>query len=198
MARIEGAQNIPSELKTLYDGALTPLMPNAVVRGRYPWEKPNKQLDGYGVTPAEKEQRERWLLIRDKFDKVDAATRERWYAARPIWNSLLWYYNYFIMSGLLGNAQINDKGAGVIKNISHYTFSLPVGTAPDATVAVTAVDPKKAVPFFFGAGYFNAPGNIPVAVYPYLKQLASTQMIIGGSLPIDLEAQLSVTLIEYI
>jgi len=198
MARIEGTQSIPSEWKTAYDGTLTPLMPNGAIRGRYPWRVPGLQENGSKVSTDQKTQRQRWLSIRDKFRNIDEATRQRWYAARPVWQSLLWYYNYFMMSGLMGNAVINDKGAGVIKDINHYTFGLASGTAPDATITVDACDPQKSVPFFFGAGVLLAEADIPVAVYPYLKSLASTQMIIGASMGLSYPAELSVTLIEYI
>jgi len=191
-------QVIPSELKEFYDGTATPLMPNEVIRGRYPWKMPAMQEGGSGVTDDQKEQRDRWKAIKDKFKDIPWAIRQRWYAARPPWASLLWYYNYFMMSGLMGNAEINGQGGGVIKDINHYTFSLPAGTAPDATIAVDTCDPQKSVPFFFGAGYGIVGTNVPIQVYPYLKSLNSTQMIIGASLPLDDTANLSVTLIEYI
>ena len=198
MARIEGTQSIPSTWKELYDGTITPLMPNAAIRRRYPWRKPNKQLNGYAVTPNEQTQRTRWLTIRNKFKNIDQATRQRWYDARPVWNSLLWYYNYFMMSGLMGNAVIGDKGAGVIKDIHHYEYTLPTGTAPRATIVVDACDPEKSVPFFFGAGVWLAESNIGVAVYPFLVSLASTQLIVGASQQLDYPSVQSVTLIEYI
>jgi hypothetical protein len=102
-----------------------------------------------------------------------------------------------MMSGLMGNAEINGQGAGVIKDINHYTYSLPSGAAPDATISVDTCDPAKSVPFFFGAGV-RAIENVPVAIYPYLKSLNSTQMIIGASMALDFTANLSVTLIDYI
>lgn len=102
------------------------------------------------------------------------------------------------MSGLLGNATINDKGAGVIKDINHYAFSLASGASPAATIAIDTCDPSKSVPFFFGAGVVLAEGSIPVAVYPFLKSLNSTQMIAAASMALDYPANLSVTLIEYI
>ncbi len=198
MARIEGTQSIPSTWKEAYDGTVTPLMPSAAIRKRYPWKKPNKQAGGLDVTQAETDQRSRWLAVRNKFKDLDSATRARWYDARPVWNSLLWYYNYFMMSGLDGNAVIGNKGAGVIKDIHHYTFQLPIGTAPVATVSIDTCDPYKSVPFFFGAGVVLAWADLPVVVYPYLKTLASSYMVIGASMGLDFSANLSVTLIEYI
>lgn len=193
-----GLQVIDSAIKEIYDASLTPNMPGDIIRKRYPWQKPSKQEGGSAVTQNELEQRSRWLEIRNKFKNLSLADRAKWYNARPVWHSLLWYYNYFMMSGLTGNAEINGSGAGVIKDIHHYTFQLPAGTSPSATVAVDLCDPLKSVPFFFGAGYHVAAGNIPVANYPFLISLNSSSMVIGGSLPNEANTNLSVTLIEYI
>ena len=198
MAKIEGTQSVPSELIDAYRGNLTDAMPNNVVRSRYPYRLPLKQDGGYKVTANQKTQRLRWLTIKDKFKQLPWASRQRWYAARPPWNSLLWYYNYFIMSGLLGNAVVADKGGGVIKDINHYTFALTAGTAPLATIAIDTCDPAKAVAFFYGAGYYEVDVNVVVANYPYLKSLNSSQMIVGMSIPLNHDANLSVSLIEYI
>ncbi len=195
---MEGAQNIPSELKTFYDGTLTPLMPNAVVRRRYPWKMPAMQEGGSGVSEDQKTQRARWLEINDKFKNVDEATRERWYAARPQWNSLLWYYNYFMMSGLMGNAVINDKGAGVIKDIHHYTFTVGSGSIPEATVNIDECDPLKTVPFFFGAGWFEVLSGVVAVMYPFMKSLGSSQMVAAVSPGLGEATVFGVTIIEYI
>jgi hypothetical protein len=198
MARIEGTQSIPSELKELYDGALTPLMPNAAVRKRYPWQVKKMQEGGYKVGAPQKEQRQRWLAIRNKFKTLTQEEKENWYAARPQWHSLMWYFNYFMMSGLNGVVDVNGQGGGVIRDIHHYDYTLPSGTAPEATISVDTCDPAKSVPFFFGAGVWLAESNVGVAVYPYLKSLNSTQMIIAASQQLDYPSKQSVTLIEYI
>ncbi len=198
MAKIEGTQSIPSEWKELYDGTLTPLMPNAVIRGRYPWKMPAMQEDGYKVSGDQKKQRDRWKAIRDKFKVLPQADRERWYDAAPIWHSLLWYYNYFMMSGLMGNAVVGGQGGGVIKDINHYAFTFTAGTAPEETIAIDTCDPKKTVVFFYGAGIFQPWGDAAPSIYPYLKSLNSTQLIAAMSMQIDFNARCSVSVIEYI
>jgi len=197
MARIEGTQSIPATWLDAYRATLTEKLPTGAARKRYPFRIPLKQEGGYKVTANQQRQRNRWLAIKAKFKTLDLAARQRWWTARPVWNSLLWYFNYFMMSGLMGNAVVGDKGGGVIKDIYHYTFTLPSGAAPDATIVVDACDPLKSVPFFFGAGV-EVIENVPVAIYPYLKSLASTQMVVGASMALDFAATLSVSLIEYI
>lgn len=156
------------------------------------------QEGGYKVSDAQKKQRNRWKAIRDKFKTLTWAEKQRWYAARPPWASLLWYYNYFMMSGLMGNAVIGDKGGGVIKDINHYAFTMTAGATPLATIAIDTCDPAKSVPFFFGAGWYEILTNFAIVVYPYLVSLNSTQMIVGASMQIDANAKIGVTLIEYI
>ena len=153
MAKIEGTQSIPSELKELYDGTLTPLQPDTVVRKRYPWRVPLMQEGGYKVSGAQQTQRARWKTIRNKFKTVDYATRQRWYAARPVWHSFLWYYNYFMMSGLTGNVEVGDQGGGVIKSIQHLKHSIP--TTGGHSFAITTVDPTKCVVMIQGASYIS-------------------------------------------
>lgn len=153
MAKIEGTQSIPSELKEIYDGTLTPLQPDSVIRKRYPWRAPLMQEGGYKVSEAQKTQRQRWLTIKNKFKNVDYATRQRWYAARPVWHSLLWYYNYFMMSGLLGNVKVGDKGGGVIKSIQHFKHSVP--TSGGYSFPIATVDPAKCVVMLQGSSYIS-------------------------------------------
>jgi len=72
----------------------------------------------------QKAQRARFLTAKGDFTGADWATRQRWYAAMPIWGSFLWYYNYFIMSSLSGNADTQDGGAGLIKSNQFKTPTL--------------------------------------------------------------------------
>jgi hypothetical protein len=198
MARIEGTQNIPSELKDLYDGTLTPLMPNAAVRRRAPWRLPKMQEGGYKVSANQKGQRQRWLTIRDKFLSLDEAARQRWYEARPQWNSLLWYFNYFMMSGLNGVVDVNGMEGGVIRDINHYEFTIP-GTSPwEATVNIDPCDPKKTVPFFFGAGFLEVIPGVVGVMYPHMKSLNSSQLVAAVSPGCDGAVVFGVTVIEYI
>jgi len=191
-------QDIPSAIRTLYDGTITPAMPGDAIRGRYPWRKPNKQLNGYAVSLKEQEQRTRWLEIRNKFKNIDAATRARWYDARPVWHSLLWYYNYFMMSGLLGNAVIGNKGAGVIKDINHYNFTLGTGANPEATIAIDACDPAKTMCFFYGAGWQEVLSGVVAVMYPFQKSLNSSQLIAQVSPGLGEAVVFGVSIIEYI
>jgi len=201
MAKIEGTQSIPSDWKYFYDGTLTPATPNNIVRSRYPWRIPQVQEGGLRESEGQKKQRARWKTIRDKFKVLPQAERQRWYAAAPPWGSLLFYYNYFMMSGLMGNAVVGDKGGGVIKSIQHKTFVLPVGTPANVTVACDSIDPTKSVVFFYGAGYMElGPPEAPfaAAVYPYLVTLLSTYAVVKASMENWVDAGCSVSVIEYI
>lgn len=198
MAKIEGTQEIPSEWKYFYDGTLTPAMPNSVVRSRYPWHVTQVQEGGPKESGGHKKQRARWKNIRDKFNLLTWAERQRWYAARPPWASLLWYYNYFMMSGLMGNAVVGEKGGGVIRSIQHKTFTLPAGTPANVTVTYDAVDPTKAVVFFYGAGAREIGSGLFVQNFPYLVSLASTNAIVKASMEVVENAGCSLSIIEYI
>ena len=103
-----------------------------------------------------------------------------------------------MMSGLMGNAVVGDKGGGVIKDINHYAFSAPAGAPAPITVNIDTCDPQKAVVFFYGAGWNDPVEGALVAVYPYLFSLNSTQAIIKMSDNIGVGAGLSVSVIEYI
>ena len=198
MATIEGTQNIPSALKTFYDGTLTPLMPNAVIRSRYPWRIPRMQTNGSGVSLKQKEQRTRWITVLSKFKLLPLAVRQRWYAAAPQYHSLLFYFNYFMLSGLMGNAVIGETGGGVIKSIQHLTFSLPSGTPAPVTVSCSAIDPTKSICFFFGGGGAEVLAGVAIPVYPYLASLLSTYAIVKASMDLIGAAGGSVSIIEYL
>jgi hypothetical protein len=116
----------------------------------------------------------------------------------PQWHSFLWYFNYFMMSGLTGNAVIGDQGAGVIRDINHYTFSMTGGQTANVTIPVDTVDPSKAVCFFFGAGWREVGSGVGVAVYPYLVSMNSSQLIVNCSMFPAEAANFGVSLIEYI
>jgi len=205
MARIEGTQNIPSELKYFYDGTLTPLMPNAAIRSRYPWHVTQVQEGGPKESAGHKKQRARWKAIRDKFKTLTEAERQRWYAAAPPWGSLLFYYNYFMMSGLMGNATVGDKGGGVIKSIQFKTIAMPAADG-EGEVAITAVDPAKCVVMLYGnsicvdeesGAWFVSP------VYPYVSSFAAELVKCKWSLPVAYvnptkAANIGITVIEYI
>jgi hypothetical protein len=201
MARIEGTQNIPAEWLDEYRATLTEKLPTGVGRKRFPFRLRLFSKKGYKATDAQLEQRSRFEAVRDKFKSISWADRQRWYAARPPWSSLLWYYNYFILSGLMGNAVVGDKGGGVIKDINHYTFTLPGGTPANVTVNIDACDPAKAVAFLFGGGGHILPADtlwVISPVYPYLVTLASTYAVFKASATLEEAVGCSTTIIEYI
>jgi len=198
MAKFEGTQDIPSELLDLYRATLNPHPTGNIVKKRYPYRLPKMQKGGKGVSEAQKKQRERFITIKNKFKGLSYAERQRWYQNEPPWSSFLWYYNYFIMSGLVGNAVVGDKGGGVIKSIKHYTFTLPVGDPANITVDIDTIDPNKAVVFFYGAGVWEFAEGVGINVYPYLVSLNSSQAIVRASMYNDQAAGCSFSVIEYI
>ena len=121
----------------------------------------------------------------------------------PPWSSLLWYYNYFMLSGINDVLGANPEGASVIKTIKHYTFTLLAGAPANVTIAITAIDPAKAVVFPYGAAHMAESGEDPVvwwawSVYPYLVSMITESIIMRASEEIKEAAGLGVTVIEYI
>lgn len=153
MAKYEGVQNIPSELLDGYRGALNAHPTGSIVKKRYPYRIPPMQEGGKGVYPRQKAQRARFKEVIQNFKGTSPADRARWYAAEPPWGSFLWYYNYFIMSGLAGNANITQGGSGVIKSIQFVNKSIPTGGNEPITIA--EVDPAKTVVMLFGNSYIS-------------------------------------------
>ncbi|RLG71710.1 MAG: hypothetical protein DRO11_03860 [Methanobacteriota archaeon] len=198
MAKFEGTQNIPSEWLDLYRATLNPHPTGNIVKKRYPYRLPKMQKGGKGVSEAQKKQRERFIAIKNKFKTLSREERRRWYENEPPWSSFLWYYNYFIMSGLTGNAVVGDKGGGVIKSIKHYTFTMPAGDPVNITVNIDTIDPNKAVVFFYGAGVWEFAEGVGINVYPYLVSLNSSQAIVRASMHNDQAAGCSFSVIEYI
>jgi hypothetical protein len=199
MAKWEGTQNIPAEWLDLWRGNLTDKSPKKITRKRYPFRRRLWKEGGYKVTPKQKAQRERFKAIIAKFKQVDWATRQRWYAARPPWASLLWYYDYFILSGLMGNADINEGGCGVIKLIQHVKTTVPVG---GGTFAIpTAIDHKKAVIMAWGGAHRHDEAESWAwawICYPVPKILNSSQFEVDWSETPEAPGKASFTIIEYI
>lgn len=161
------------------------------------------QADGADVKPGQIKQRNRFIQIRDKFHTLSDTQKTRWYAARPPWSSFLWYYNYFMMSGLMDVLGANPEGASVIKSIKHYPFTMAAGAPALITVAISSIDPTKAMGFLFGAGFGEGSGEDPVvhwawSVYPYVIDIYTTSMIMKASGNISQAAGCSVSVIEYI
>ena len=216
MAKITGTQTIPSELRTLYEGALTPALPDGTVRARFPFRLPAFQKNGHKVTEAQRAQRDRFLQAHAQFKNLDSAERARWYDARPVWNSLLWYYNYFMLSALNGVLGAINPGACVIRSIQNQRLSVPA-TGTWITFS-TAVDVAKCVIMIWGGAYtmqtvtdhsdFIDFQNAEVDVYqramagvvvnPIWDSLASSSMWIGWAVTPAAAAQVAVQIIEYI
>jgi len=151
MAKLEEPQNIPSELLDLYRNSLNPHPTGNIVKKRYPFRMPRMQEGGKGVHAGQKAQRARFKTAIQNFKGISPEVRARWYAAEPPYSSFLWYYNYFIMSSLAGNANVNQGGVGVIKSIQYVYKSIPTGG--DEAIAITTVDPAKTVVMLFGNSY---------------------------------------------
>ncbi len=151
--KFAGEQNIPSELLDSYRATLNPHPTGNIVKKRYPYRMPPMQEGGKGVSAKQSEQRERFKTIRDNFLALSPAERARWYDSMPVWNSFLWYYNYFIMSGLAGNADWQDGGFGVIKSIQFVKETVTVGG--NKTFVINAVDAAKSVVMMFGNSYIS-------------------------------------------
>ena len=153
MAEFEGEQNIPSELLDSYRATLNPHPTGSIVKKRYPYRMPPMQEGGRGVSTKQNEQRARFKNIRDNFATLSQAERQRWYDNMPPWASFLWYYNYFIMSGLAGNADWKDGGFGVIKSIQFVKETVQVGG--NKTFVINTVDAAKSVVMMFGNSYIS-------------------------------------------
>jgi len=203
MVYITGDQEIPSALLDKYRATLTEKQPDGVSRKRYPYRVPHMQKTGADNTAKQRKQRARFLQVRDKFNILPQADRARWYAARPPWSSYLWYYNYFIMSGLMDVLGANPEGASVIASIKHYPYTLLAGAPADVTVAISTIDPTKAAAFPYGAAHYMTSAEDPVvwwawAVYPYVKEIMTEHVLMRASETISANAGASVSVIEYI
>ncbi len=153
MAKFEDPQEIPSQLLDLYRATLNPHPTGNIVKKRYPFRMARMQEGGKGVHKGQKAQRERFKTAMADFRNVSGPDRARWYAAEPPWSSFLWYYNYFIMSSLAGNADFQRGGDGVIKSIQFVSKSIPTGG--NEPIAINAVDPAKTVVMLFGNSYIS-------------------------------------------
>jgi len=153
MAEFEGTQSIPSEWLDLYRATLNPHPTGGIVKKRYPYRMPRMQEGGRGVHAGQIAQRARFKEAIQNFKGVSDADKARWYAAEPPWSSFLWYYNYFIMSSLVGNANPNQGGAGVVKSIQYVYKSIPTGG--DEAITISTVDPAKTVVMLFGNSYIS-------------------------------------------
>lgn len=146
-------QNIPPELLPLYRTALGEERPDSGVRKRYPFRVPTVQTEVGHPTQKQKTQRGRFNFAIQKFSATPWAVRQRWYASMPPWGSFLWYYNYFILSGLMGGHFVNSGELGVIKSIQVIKEEVP--TTGGKAFAISAVDPDKTVVMMYGNSYIS-------------------------------------------
>lgn len=219
MAKIEGTQTIPSEIAFEYKGNLTPALPDGTVRARFPFRLPGFEAGGKKVSNAQNTQRDRFQKARDLFVDLDSQSRQRWYDARPPWTSLLWYYNYFILSALNGVLGAINPGAVVIRSIQNFKTSIPA-TGAWITFA-TAVLPTKCVVMIWGAAHrINSATWWATAialyeggsaetnweekavwawpVYPIWDSLNSSSVSVGWAETPDEAANVALQIIEYI
>lgn len=198
MAKVTPPQEIPSELLDGYRATLGEKRPDHGVRKRYPYRVPTMQSEVGHPSPKQKAQRERFNRAVQKFDITPFADRQRWYAAAPEWGSFLWYYDFFILSALMGNAYLDSGGLGVIKSIQYVTGTLPNGAPQDVNIVIATVDPAKTVAMLFGAGIYQAEEGAWVPIYPYPKAIIAEQLTVRASMDIDGAAGISAIVIEYI
>lgn len=205
MAKTTGTQSIPSALVDNYRGALGEQDPNKSIRKRYPYRVPTMQTIAGHPSKKQKAQRARFNAAKDDFADLTPEERTRWYENEPEYGSLLWYYNYFIMSSLTGNANIPEGGAGVIKSIQHKLITIPAGGG-EGQVAIDAINTDKAVVMVFGGSAIVFEGETAfavISVQPYVSSLAAElvkckwSMSSWGAVNTQ-EATISIIVIEYI
>ena len=203
MAKITGPQSVPSELLDKYRATLGEVRPNDVVEKRYPYKLPVMRSTGGTPSQKQRNQRARFLEVRDKFKTLSPAERARWYEGRPPWSSLLWYYNYFVLSGLIDVLGGDARGAQVIKQILNRTLEVPSGGT--TITHASTIDASKAVVMMWGATYdydHDTEGDYPYAwawpIYPIWGTLSNTNISLTWSMDIQAAAQVAIQVIEYL
>ncbi len=203
MVKITGNQTIPAEWNEQYAGTLTLVLPDGTIRKRYPFHVKLKQEGGYKVSAKQKAQRERFKDGKDQFRETGSAERTRWWNAMPQWKSVLWYYNYFMMSAISGVLGAMPQGAMVIKGIQNFVVTC--GNTQNIITIPTAIDPEKAIVFIFGAGH-DANWATSGTVFDYYAWkrtpawwgLNSSRMTMIMENDIDADAIMTTQIIEYI
>ena len=204
MAKIEGTQDIPSELQADYIAQLARPNPQTVIGKRYPFRLPAFQKYGKKVSAAQQIQRTAFLASRDRFNALPEAERERWYAAAPIWISFLWYYNWFMLNAVPGLWGVVPGGGAILKGIQHIRQTIPT-TGAWMTLG-SAVDPAKCVIMFNGAAITTyityGESDMPVAwgipIYPVYNSFESGSIFIAWAITPTNAGYVSATIIEYI
>lgn len=204
MAKTEGDQSIPSKLLDSYRATLGEQRPNTVVEKRYPYRVPTMQDVKGHPSAKQRIQRDRFKTVRDQFKTLSQAEKARWYAAMPPWSSLLWYYNYFMLSGLMDVLGADAKGASVIKRIMNRTLDLPI--AGTTITHASTIDAEKTVVMLWGASYSHI--DVEEAegvwwacawpVYPFWGTLTNTNISLGWATPPEAAGKVAVQVIEYL
>lgn len=203
MAKTEGEQTIPCSLRDAYRAALAEQKPDLSIEKRYPYRMPTKQ-DKKGVpTPGQRIQRARFKTVIGSFNALSQAEKTRWYGAMPEWGSLLWYYNFFMLSGLMDVLGADARGAQVIKRILNRTLEIPI--AGTTITHATTVDASKVVVMLWGAAYnFDEAqvGEYPYAwawpIYPIWGTLGNTNISLTWSIDPHAAGKAALQVIEYI
>jgi len=153
MAKVD-TQSIPSEDRINYKRACqisTSIRGVTYIRKRYPWRIPKMQKGGYGVSPGQKVQRDRFEYVKDKYALLSAAEKQRWVDANPPWGSYLYGYNFFMLEGLMGGGTLEYPQ--MIKSIQVVKESVP--TTGTKSFAISTVDPAKVVVMIQGNSYIS-------------------------------------------
>ena len=204
MAKTEGTQSIPAAWLDSYRATLGEQRPNTAVHKRVPYRLPNMQAGGSNVSAAQRIQRNRFLYVRDKFKLLTPAEKARWYAAMPPYSSLLWYYNFFMLSGLMDVLGADAKGASVIKTIQNRILTVPV--AGTTITHATTIDAQKAVVMLWGASYNQQAHEVSEgvwwaiawAVYPIWGTLSNTNISLTWTINPSVAGKVALQVIEYI
>lgn len=203
MAKFEGTQSIPAEYLDLWRAGLTDEHPGKIVRKRYPYRVRKMQKYGTGVTPAQQAQRDRFLAAIEKFNETSPAERARWYASMPPWGSLLWYFNWFLLSGISGVLGAIVRGIQVIRRIDNYGFGLGPGFA--TYTFTSAIDPAKSIILLHGVGanyitviHDETTEYLAHACVPVCHSLLSSSAILRWSLDPQSAVDVFMEIIEYI
>lgn len=205
MARYEEPQEIPSELFDKWRHTMGWAGGQPWQKKRHPFKIPPMQEGGRNVRPSQIAQRVRFKTAIALFKPLSQTERQRWYDAAPEWNSFLWYYNYFIMSALVGNANVSQGGAGVIKSIQNVIVSIGSGTSV-GEASISEINPDKAVIMLqgnSGAVYETETAAAWLLVFPIVDELQKEKVKLKWGLPSPLSinviaANVSATIIEYI
>ena len=204
MAKTEGTQNVPAPLLDGYRATLGEQRPNTAVHKRYPWRLPTMQKGKSNVTAGQRIQRDRFLTARDQFKTLSTAERQRWYAGMPPWSSLLWYYNFFMLSALNDVLGADARGASVIKSIQNRTLEIPI--AGTTITHATPVDAAKTVIMLWGASYNQQAEEISEgvwwaiawAVYPIWGTLNNTNVSLTWTINPTVAGKVALQVIEYL